>query len=86
MKGMKTRYIVAKKERGAVVFGLRKNREHIYGEECSGVTDHTALVWLIYLRDLKQRLARWVRKVQASHGGERERGRVLVGSAVCSES
>jgi Integrase zinc binding domain/RNase H-like domain found in reverse transcriptase len=47
-----------------VVFGLRKFRHLLYGEEFSVVTDHDALIWLMSLSDPKDRLARWVIEVQ----------------------
>jgi hypothetical protein len=48
-----------------VLFGLQKFRRHLYGERFSVVTDHSALVWLMSLRDPKHRLARWSLEFQS---------------------
>lgn len=64
-KGAEARYTVSEKECLAVLFGLCKFREHLYGEEFGVVTDHAALQWLMSLRDPKRRLARWIVEFQA---------------------
>jgi RNase H-like domain found in reverse transcriptase len=47
-----------------MVFGLRKIRQHLYGEKFEVITDHIALTWLLALRDPKERLARWIVEMQ----------------------
>jgi RNase H-like domain found in reverse transcriptase len=48
-----------------VLFGLQKFRQHLYGEIFGVVTDHSALVWLMSLRDPKHRLVRWILEFQS---------------------
>jgi hypothetical protein len=57
-KGAEARYTVTEKEWLAVVFGLHNFRQHLYGERFDMITDHSALVLLMSLRDPKHRLAR----------------------------
>jgi hypothetical protein len=64
-KGAEARYTVTEKECLAVLFGLQKFRQHLYGERFGVVTDHSALVWLMSLRDPKHRLARWILEFQS---------------------
>jgi RNase H-like domain found in reverse transcriptase len=64
LKGAEGRWTTSEKECMGVVFGLRKFRHLLYGEEFSVVTDHNALTWLMSLSDPKDRLARWVIEVQ----------------------
>jgi hypothetical protein len=63
-KGAEARYTVTERESLAVLFGLQRFRQHLYGEIFGVVTDHSALVWLISLRDPKYRLARWILEFQ----------------------
>jgi RNase H-like domain found in reverse transcriptase len=64
-KGAEVRYTVTEKECLAVLFGLQKFRQHLYGERFGVVTDHSALVWLMSLRDPKHRLAHWILEFQS---------------------
>jgi RNase H-like domain found in reverse transcriptase len=59
------RYTVTGNECLAVLFGLQKFRQHLYGEIFGVVTDHSALVWLMSLRDPKHRLAGWILEFQS---------------------
>jgi RNase H-like domain found in reverse transcriptase len=64
-KGAQERYTVTEKECLALLFGLKKFRQHLNGERFGVVTDHSALVWLTSLRDPKNRLARWILEFQS---------------------
>jgi RNase H-like domain found in reverse transcriptase len=64
-KGAEARYTVTEKECLAVLFGLQKFRQHLYGEIFGVVTDHSALFWLMSLWDPKHRLARWILEFQS---------------------
>jgi RNase H-like domain found in reverse transcriptase len=64
-KGAEVRYTVTEKECLAVLFELQKFRQHLNGERFGVVTDHSALVWLMSLRDPKHRLARWILEFQS---------------------
>jgi RNase H-like domain found in reverse transcriptase len=57
--------MVTQKECLAVLSGLQKSRQHLYGEIFGVITDHSALVWLMSLRDPKHRLARWILEFQS---------------------
>jgi RNase H-like domain found in reverse transcriptase len=59
------RYTVPEKECLAVLFGLQKFRQHLYGKRFGVVTDHSTLVWLMSLRDSKHRLARCILEFQS---------------------
>jgi RNase H-like domain found in reverse transcriptase len=64
MKGTEQRCTTTEKECLAVVFGLRKLRHLLHGEDFEVVTDHIALTWLLSLREPKERLARWIVEIQ----------------------
>jgi RNase H-like domain found in reverse transcriptase/Integrase zinc binding domain/Integrase core domain len=64
MKGAEPRYTTTEKECLAVVFGLRKFRHLLHGEDFEVVTDHIALTWLLSLRKPKERLPRWIVEIQ----------------------
>jgi RNase H-like domain found in reverse transcriptase len=64
MKGAEPRYTTTEKECLALVFGLRKFRHLLHGEDFVVVTDHIALTWLLSLREPKERLARWLVEIQ----------------------
>jgi RNase H-like domain found in reverse transcriptase len=57
-------FTTTRKECLAVVFGLRKFRHLLHGEDFVVVTDHSALTWLLSLREPKERLARWIVEIQ----------------------
>jgi RNase H-like domain found in reverse transcriptase len=58
MKGEEPRYTTTEKECLAIVFGLRKFRHLLLGEDFEVGTDHIALTWLLSQREPKERLAR----------------------------
>ena len=59
------KFTVTERECLAVVHGLRKWRPYLHGEKgVTIVTDHCSLKWLMSLRDLRGRLARWMVEVQ----------------------
>jgi RNase H-like domain found in reverse transcriptase len=64
LKGPKSRYTRTEKVNLAVVFGLRRFRHCLYGEKFEVITDHIALIWLLALRNPKERLARWIVEMQ----------------------
>jgi RNase H-like domain found in reverse transcriptase len=64
-KGAEARYTVTEKECLAVLLGLQKFRQHLYGERFCVVTGISTVVWLMSLRDPKHRLARWILEFQA---------------------
>lgn len=65
LKGAETRYNVTEQECLAVVFALRRMRHDLHGGPTfTIVTDHIVLKWLMYSRDPRGRLARWVVGVQ----------------------
>jgi RNase H-like domain found in reverse transcriptase/Integrase zinc binding domain len=64
-KGAKARYTVTENECLAVLFGLQKFRQHLYGERFGVVTNHSVLVLLMSQRDTKHRLARWILEFQS---------------------
>jgi RNase H-like domain found in reverse transcriptase/Reverse transcriptase (RNA-dependent DNA polymerase) len=65
LKGAEVRWTVSEKECAAVIFGLKRFRHLLYGEEFTVVTDHKALAWLMSLTDPKDRLARWMLEAQS---------------------
>jgi RNase H-like domain found in reverse transcriptase len=65
LEGAEARCTVSEKECTAVIFGLRKFRYLLYGEDFVVVTDHNALRWLMSLADPKDRLARWMLEAQS---------------------
>jgi hypothetical protein len=50
---------ITEKELLAIIFGISKTREFIYGKHFFIVTDHTALKHILGLKDPHGRLARW---------------------------
>jgi RNase H-like domain found in reverse transcriptase len=64
LKGAEPPYTSTEKENLAIAFGLRKFRQHLYGEKVEVITDHIALTWLLALTDPKEGLARWIVEMQ----------------------
>jgi RNase H-like domain found in reverse transcriptase len=59
-RGQRQRYTTTEKENLAVIFGLKTFQHVLYRESFEVVTDHMALIWLMSLKDPRERLARWI--------------------------
>ncbi|CAF0811670.1 unnamed protein product [Brachionus calyciflorus] len=59
LKGAELHYGITEKECLAVVWSVKKFRIYLYGNIFILVTDHSALLWLMKIRDANGRLARW---------------------------
>jgi hypothetical protein len=64
-RGAKARHAVTEKECLAVLFGMQKFCQRLYGEIFGVVTDHSAIVWLMSVRHPKHRLGRWILEFQS---------------------
>ena len=58
-------YGISEKEVLSVVFGIRNFRVYLLGTKFEVITDHSALVWLMNLKDPNGRLARWAIYLQS---------------------
>ena len=59
LKGAETKYGITEKECLAVLWGIRYFRSYVDGQRFTVVTDHSALIWLMNVKDPHCRLARW---------------------------
>ena len=57
-------YCVTCRELPAVVKTLEHFYKYLYGQEFHLSTDHSALTWLLGIRNLKGQTARWVQRLQ----------------------
>lgn len=65
LKGAELNYSVSEKEMLAVIWAIKQFRCYIYGTIFEIITDHSALQYLLNVRDLNGRLARWAIYLQS---------------------
>ena len=65
LKGAEVHYGISEKECLAVCFGVKKFRVYLHGTRFKIYTDHSALKWLMEIKDPTGRLARWSIYLQA---------------------
>ena len=64
LKKSERNYAPRERECLAVVHALLKWRHYLHGEHFAAVKDHLSLRWLLSLKDPREKLARWVAKIQ----------------------
>ena len=58
-------YGISEKECLAVIYAIKQFRVYVHGTTFKLITDHSALTWLLNIRDPTGRLARWALYIQA---------------------
>ena len=59
LKGPECHYGISEKECLAVLWAVKLFRVYLYGKRFSIITDHSALKWLMTIKDVSGKLARW---------------------------
>ena len=77
LKGAELHYGITEKECLAVVWAIRQFRTYVHGVHFIVITDHSALVWLMSIRDPTGKLARWAIYLQSyDYEIKHRRGRI----------
>ena len=64
LKGAELNYGITEKECLAVLWGVSLYRVYVYGQRFKIVTDHSALLWLLKIKNAEGRLAKWANTLQ----------------------
>lgn len=75
-------YSATEKEALAVIEGIKKFQPYLYGRKFTVHTDHHALKWLMTIKDVTGRLARWSLFIQQFDFDIKHRPGITNGNAV----